>query len=310
MLGGDRGLSFLALVPPAQSASRPQRWRRPGPSQCGGRAPGTARRGRSSPAPSPPPALGPAPDDPAPSPPPRARFRRNARAAPDRERRGCGSRGRGHPLPLLLCSGLGAGHAPGSGRSAHTGPAMRSGAERRGSSAAAPPGSPPTGRARPAGPDAPPALPPPAAGQPRARDAGDARAQPRPLFPWSKWKKRMGSSMSAATARRPVFDDKEDGECGRAARFRAAPGDSAVAPPPGDPTRFLRDLLASGHRGPLGRRLGESRFVGTPADAACGGHARAGRPPASPVSRGGAADEACSGWPCWVRVRSWGGFGP
>ncbi|XP_059982905.1 serine/threonine-protein kinase 32C isoform X1 [Lagenorhynchus albirostris] len=87
---------------------------------------------------------------------------------------------------------------------------MRSGAERRGSSAAAPPGSPPTGRARPAGPDAPPAPPPPAAGQPRARDTGDARAQPRPLFPWSKWKKRMGSSMSAATARRPVFDDKED----------------------------------------------------------------------------------------------------
>ncbi|XP_061047684.1 serine/threonine-protein kinase 32C [Eubalaena glacialis] len=87
---------------------------------------------------------------------------------------------------------------------------MRSGAERRGSSAAAPPGSPPPGRARPAGPDAPPAPPPPAAGQPRARDTGDARAQPRPLFPWSKWKKRMGSSMSAATARRPVFDDKED----------------------------------------------------------------------------------------------------
>uniref|UniRef100_A0A8C3WYE5 Serine/threonine-protein kinase 32C n=1 Tax=Catagonus wagneri TaxID=51154 RepID=A0A8C3WYE5_9CETA len=87
---------------------------------------------------------------------------------------------------------------------------MRSGAERRGSSAAAPPGSPPPGRARPAGPDAAPAPPLPAAGQPRARDAGDARAQPRPLFPWSKWKKRMGSSMSAATARRPVFDDKED----------------------------------------------------------------------------------------------------
>ncbi|XP_045735060.1 serine/threonine-protein kinase 32C isoform X1 [Mirounga angustirostris] len=87
---------------------------------------------------------------------------------------------------------------------------MRSGAERRGSGAAAPPGSPPPGRARPPGPDAPPAPPPPAAGQPRARDAGDARAQPRPLFPWSKWKKRMGSSMSAAAARRPVFDDKED----------------------------------------------------------------------------------------------------
>ncbi|XP_027975814.1 serine/threonine-protein kinase 32C [Eumetopias jubatus] len=87
---------------------------------------------------------------------------------------------------------------------------MRSGAERRGSSAAAPPGSPPPSRARPSGPDAPPAPPPPAAGQPRARDAGDARAQPRPLFPWSKWRKRMGSSMSAATARRPVFDDKED----------------------------------------------------------------------------------------------------
>ncbi|KAF7461934.1 serine/threonine-protein kinase 32C [Marmota monax] len=88
---------------------------------------------------------------------------------------------------------------------------MRSGAERRGSSATAPPGSPPPGRGRPAGPDAPPALPPPAAGQPRARDAGDARAQPRPLFPWSKWKKRMSmSSISAATARRPVFDDKED----------------------------------------------------------------------------------------------------
>lgn len=94
---------------------------------------------------------------------------------------------------------------------------MRSGAERRGSSAAAPPGSPPPSRARPCGPDAPPAPPPPAAGQPRARDTGDARAQPRPLFPWSKWKKRMGSSMSAATARRPVFDDKEDGELGRRA---------------------------------------------------------------------------------------------
>ncbi|XP_023041556.1 serine/threonine-protein kinase 32C isoform X1 [Piliocolobus tephrosceles] len=87
---------------------------------------------------------------------------------------------------------------------------MRSGAERRGSSAAAPLGSPPPGRARPAGSEAPSALQPPAAGQPRARDSGDVRAQPRPLFPWSKWKKRMGSSMSAATARRPVFDDKED----------------------------------------------------------------------------------------------------
>lgn len=106
------------------------------------------------------------------------------------------------------------GHAPGSGRSAHSGPAMRSGAERRGSSTSAPPGSPPSGRARPAGPDAPLALQPPAAGQPRARDSGDARAQPRPLFAWSKWKKRMGSSVSAATARRPVFDDKEDGEFG------------------------------------------------------------------------------------------------
>ncbi|XP_058527243.1 serine/threonine-protein kinase 32C isoform X3 [Ochotona princeps] len=87
---------------------------------------------------------------------------------------------------------------------------MRSGAERRGSSAAAPPGSPPPGRARPLGADAPLAQPPPAAGPPRARDAGDGRSQPRPLFSWSKWKKRMGSSMSAATARRPVFDDKED----------------------------------------------------------------------------------------------------
>ncbi|XP_039108365.1 serine/threonine-protein kinase 32C isoform X1 [Hyaena hyaena] len=87
---------------------------------------------------------------------------------------------------------------------------MRSGAERRGSSAAAPPGSPPPGRARPAGADAAPAPPPPAAGQPRARDASDARAQPRPLFPWSKWRKRMGSSLSAAAARRPVFDDQED----------------------------------------------------------------------------------------------------
>uniref|UniRef100_A0A8C9ARX0 Serine/threonine kinase 32C n=1 Tax=Prolemur simus TaxID=1328070 RepID=A0A8C9ARX0_PROSS len=55
-----------------------------------------------------------------------------------------------------------------------------------------------------------PTAPAPAPGPPRARDAGDARAQPRPLFQWSKWKKRMGSSMSAATARRPVFDDKED----------------------------------------------------------------------------------------------------
>uniref|UniRef100_A0ABK0LQB7 Serine/threonine kinase 32C n=1 Tax=Rattus norvegicus TaxID=10116 RepID=A0ABK0LQB7_RAT len=88
---------------------------------------------------------------------------------------------------------------------------MRSGAERRGSSAAAPPGSPPPGRARPAGSDVSPALPPPAASQPRARDAGDARAQPRPLFQWSKWKKRMSmSSISASSARRPVFDDKED----------------------------------------------------------------------------------------------------
>ncbi|KAM9197848.1 serine/threonine-protein kinase 32C [Dugong dugon] len=85
---------------------------------------------------------------------------------------------------------------------------MRSGAERRGSSAAAPSGSPPPGRARPAGPDAPPGPPP--AGQSRARDSGDARAPPRPLFPWSKWKKRVGSSMSAASARRPVFDEKED----------------------------------------------------------------------------------------------------
>ncbi|XP_076980556.1 serine/threonine-protein kinase 32C [Tamandua tetradactyla] len=74
---------------------------------------------------------------------------------------------------------------------------MRSGAERRGSSAAAPPGSPPPG-------------PQPAAGQPRAREPGEARAPPRPLFQWSKWKKRMSSSMSAASARRPVFDDKED----------------------------------------------------------------------------------------------------
>lgn len=87
---------------------------------------------------------------------------------------------------------------------------MRSGAERRGSCPSAPAGSPPPGRARPAGPDAPLALQPPAAGQPRARDAGDARAQPRPLFAWSKWKKRMSSSMSGAPARRPVFDDKED----------------------------------------------------------------------------------------------------
>ncbi|XP_012999099.2 serine/threonine-protein kinase 32C isoform X1 [Cavia porcellus] len=88
---------------------------------------------------------------------------------------------------------------------------MRSGAERRGSSAAAPPASPPPGRARSTGPDATPALPPPASNQPRVRDAGDARAQPRPLFPWSKWKKRMSmSSISAATTRKPVFDDKED----------------------------------------------------------------------------------------------------
>uniref|UniRef100_A0A8C6N2K2 Serine/threonine-protein kinase 32C n=1 Tax=Mus spicilegus TaxID=10103 RepID=A0A8C6N2K2_MUSSI len=88
---------------------------------------------------------------------------------------------------------------------------MRSGAERRGSSAAAPPSSPPPGRARPAGTDVSPALPPPAASQPRARDAGDARAQPRPLFQWSKWKKRMSmSSISSGSARRPVFDDKED----------------------------------------------------------------------------------------------------
>lgn len=67
---------------------------------------------------------------------------------------------------------------------------MRSGAERRGS--APPPGSPP----------------PPA--PPGARDPGDGRAQPRPLFAWSKWKKRMSSSMAAASARRPVFDDKEE----------------------------------------------------------------------------------------------------
>ncbi|XP_075390462.1 serine/threonine-protein kinase 32C [Tenrec ecaudatus] len=68
---------------------------------------------------------------------------------------------------------------------------MRSGAERRGSSPATVPGSPP-------------------AGAPRARDPGDARAQPRPLFPWSKWKKRMSMSSASAAARRPVFDEKED----------------------------------------------------------------------------------------------------
>lgn len=117
------------------------------------------------------------------------------------------SRSRSRPVPR-------AGHALGSVRRSHPGPAMRSGAERRGSSAAAPPASPPPGRARSTGPDATPALPPPASNQPRVRDAGDARAQPRPLFPWSKWKKRMSmSSISAATTRKPVFDDKEDGEC-------------------------------------------------------------------------------------------------
>ncbi|XP_023393811.1 serine/threonine-protein kinase 32C [Pteropus vampyrus] len=58
--------------------------------------------------------------------------------------------------------------------------------------------------------DTPLALQPSGAGQTRVRDSGDGRAQPRPLFAWSKWKKRMGSSMSAATARRPVFDDRED----------------------------------------------------------------------------------------------------
>uniref|UniRef100_A0A8C5YEE3 Serine/threonine-protein kinase 32C n=2 Tax=Microcebus murinus TaxID=30608 RepID=A0A8C5YEE3_MICMU len=67
---------------------------------------------------------------------------------------------------------------------------MRSGAERRGHAARL--GRP--GRA------------------PRGRRPGSDTAMPRtgPLFQWSKWKKRMGSSMSAATARRPVFDDKED----------------------------------------------------------------------------------------------------
>lgn len=107
---------------------------------------------------------------------------------------------------------------------------MRSGAERRGSCASAPPGSPPPGRARPAGPDAPLAPQPPAAGQPRARDGGDARAQPRPLFAWSKWKKRMSSSMSGAPARRPVFDDKEDGEFCRTAEAPGSSGDRVGTP--------------------------------------------------------------------------------
>ncbi|KAL0616892.1 Serine/threonine-protein kinase 32C [Plecturocebus cupreus] len=163
----------------------------------------------------------PAPPRTSASPPPRSeapplprplRSRAAGRVPPPRRAHGgrCGPRAL--PPPLLA---LRAGHARCSGRGAHPGPAMRSGAERRGSCAAAPPGSPPPGRARPSGSDAPPALQPPAVGQSRARDSGDARAQPRPLFAWSKWKKRMGSSMSAATARRPVFDDKEDGECGR-----------------------------------------------------------------------------------------------
>lgn len=156
--------------------------------------------------------------------PPRARPRALSgggagSASRTRERGGRGARRalRAAPTPAPRP----AGHAPGSRRGAHRGRAMRSGAERRGSGASAPPGSPPPGRARP---DAPLAPQPPAAGQPRARDAGDARAQPRPLFAWSKWKKRMGSSMSAATARRPVFDDKEDGERGSMAGTRPLPG--------------------------------------------------------------------------------------
>nr|XP_021527396.1 serine/threonine-protein kinase 32C isoform X1 [Aotus nancymaae] len=97
---------------------------------------------------------------------------------------------------------------PGVRRCAHPGPGNESGAD---AGAAAPRASrlARPRAARPSGSDAPPPCSRPR-GQSRARDSGDARAQPRPLFPWSKWKKRMGSSMSAATARRPVFDDKED----------------------------------------------------------------------------------------------------
>lgn len=186
------------------------------------------------------------------------------------------------PLPLPA---RWAGHAPDSGRGAHSGPAMRSGAERRGSSAAASPGSPPLGRGRLAGPDAPPAPPPPAAGQPRARDSSDARAQPRPLFQWSKWKKRMGSSMSAAAARRPVFDDKEDGEKGRAAGTWGAHW--------GLPRRGARALSQGGCCGRVsvrrgtkvpgaGRRPGASQFPGKLADGACGAHAR---PPCPAAAR-------------------------
>lgn len=157
---------------------------------------------------------------------------------------------------------------------------MRSGAERRGSSAAAPPGSPPTGRARPAGPDAPPAPPPPAAGQPRARDTGDARAQPRPLFPWSKWKKRMGSSMSAATARRPVFDDKEDGENGRGGDSGPLAGTALGPAPSGDSARSRSGAAAGGFlrvgapRPPGGKASGASRFPRKLANGACDAHAR------------------------------------
>lgn len=42
---------------------------------------------------------------------------------------------------------------------------------------------------------------------------GDANSPPPPMFHWSKWKKRMGASTSSSSSKRPVFDEKEDGEC-------------------------------------------------------------------------------------------------
>lgn len=227
-LGGDHGLPSLAVVPAAQSE-------RPGPLPRWSAGTQRQRRNARGSRPVPAPRSRPPPYS-FPRAPPRSRPRAlsvgGARTASrTRERRGWGAR-RALPAAPAPAPARRAGHAPGSGCGAHPGLAMRSGAERRGSSASAPPGSPPPGRARPAGPDTPLALQPSGAGQTRARDSGDGRAQPRPLFAWSKWKKRMGSSMSAATARRPVFDDREDGEFGRAPGPRRRSGDSVRTPRP------------------------------------------------------------------------------
>lgn len=56
--------------------------------------------------------------------------------------------------------------------------------------------------------------PGPARGSRRAggeRRAGHA-IRLAPMFHWGKWKKRMGAS--ASSSKRPVFDEREDGECG------------------------------------------------------------------------------------------------